>query len=260
MSVVPTWYPNKTTPVDNDSLWGYDSVWIANVNFLFSSIKNYLTNSITTTDIDEWDNLYYTETRVQWSPSLALKADKTKVLELDNTTPYVPTLSTHPATKGYVDGLVVPTKASQSEAVAGVNDTKFITPLTWLTAYWDVVPWTDFTYLESNTEATSNAGDFELVKEFQINKAGWYTVSYDLSSGTGVAVTARIRVNDIDVWILRSSSATYITFVENISLKTEDRLQIFVDSGSVTITARVRNFNAKYSLSAGIPAWIVTLN
>lgn len=106
-NIVPTSYANKATPVDSDSLWGYDSEWVANVNFLFSAIKNYLTSNITTSDIDEWTNLYYTEARVNNNTTVVNlwnnKADKSNVLEKNNTTAFTPTTNYHPATKLYVD-------------------------------------------------------------------------------------------------------------------------------------------------------------
>lgn len=109
-NIVPTSYDNKIDPiVDADSVWGYDSEWVANVNFLFSAIKSYLTSNITTSDITEWTNLYYTEARVTANTTVVDlwtdKADKSNVLELDNTTVYAPTLDYHPVTKLYADSM-----------------------------------------------------------------------------------------------------------------------------------------------------------
>jgi hypothetical protein len=53
--------------------------------------------------------------------AFGLKADKSDVLQLDNTTPYTPTASTHPATKGYVDGLAVRKLASGTKIVGDIS-------------------------------------------------------------------------------------------------------------------------------------------
>lgn len=62
-NIVPTNYSDKTTPIAWDKAWGYDSVWIANVNFTMSSIATYVIWAKTTTDLSEWTNLYYTDAR-----------------------------------------------------------------------------------------------------------------------------------------------------------------------------------------------------
>lgn len=128
MAIVPTSYANKATPVDNDSLWGYDSEWVANVNFLFSAIRNYILSGITTTNVSEWTNLYYTEARVSANSTVQSKADKSNVLELNNTTAYTPTEDTHPATKGYVDNASIPQVATDAEINEATNETKFVNP------------------------------------------------------------------------------------------------------------------------------------
>lgn len=55
---------------------------------------------------------YYT--KVQTDAFLLLKADKTNVLQLDNTALYIPTLEYHPATKKYVDDLLLPSAVAYS--------------------------------------------------------------------------------------------------------------------------------------------------
>jgi hypothetical protein len=63
--------------------------------------KNYVDNLVATKEsIDDND------------VKLLLKADKSNVLQLDNTTVYVPTLGYHPATKKYIDDAVIATGAA----------------------------------------------------------------------------------------------------------------------------------------------------
>jgi hypothetical protein len=59
------------------------------------------------------DTLAATKESIADSDSkLSLKADKANVLQLDNTTAYVPTLGYHPATKKYIDDAVIATGAA----------------------------------------------------------------------------------------------------------------------------------------------------
>ena len=106
-NIIPTNFWYKTTIVAWDSIFWYDSEWIANTNFLYSAVQTFVLNWLTTTDVTEWDNLYYTEARVTANTTVVwlwtTKADKTNVLELNNTTSYTPTADYHPATKKFVN-------------------------------------------------------------------------------------------------------------------------------------------------------------
>ena len=106
-----SWLPEKTTPISNDEvtiLDGADSnPDTQNKRSLLSSLWDGIFSNRTTTDIPEWTNLYYTEARVTANTTVVwlwnTKADKTNVLEKDNTTPFTPTADFHPATKKSVD-------------------------------------------------------------------------------------------------------------------------------------------------------------
>ena len=107
-NIFPTsYYPAKDILIDWDIVWGYDSAWIINRNFLLSAIKAYVLTGITTSEVAEGTNLYFTTTRVDTNATVvalwADKAAKTNVLELDNTTVFTPTADYHPSTKKYVD-------------------------------------------------------------------------------------------------------------------------------------------------------------
>ena len=164
MAIVPTWYFNKATPVDNDSLWGYDSEAVENKNFLFSAIQTYVLNWLTTTDVSEWTNLYYTDARVDANSTVTWKADKTNVIEKDSTTAYTPTLWTHPANKDYVDN-------------AGTN-------INWLTEEAWVANWDEFIYYNGSENVKV---DFEDLITAIKSEISWVEVMYTSLEQTSVS-------------------------------------------------------------------------
>lgn len=110
MSKKTTKLPQKTSIVSWDLLTWLDSE-DANLStkdkvFSVNNIWNRIFTDRSTTNLAEWTNLYYTEARVTANTTVVwlwnTKADKTNVLEKDNTTAYTPTLDYHPATKKFV--------------------------------------------------------------------------------------------------------------------------------------------------------------
>jgi len=63
VNIFPTSYTDKATPVAWDKVMGYDSVANTNNNITVGWIANATMASKTTTDLSEWTNLYYTDTR-----------------------------------------------------------------------------------------------------------------------------------------------------------------------------------------------------
>ncbi len=148
MSTFPTWYTDKTTLTAWDKVFWYDSEtgtpsidW--NKNFTLLSIYNYIISTISTTDVTEWDNLYYTEARVTANSTVVglwtnvnTRALKTNVLELDNTTSYTPTADYHPVTKKFLEDQPYPNAttsqkwvvelATDAEALAWTDETRYI--------------------------------------------------------------------------------------------------------------------------------------
>lgn len=102
----------KANPIWADLLTWLDSedsnVQTKNKNFLLSSLWSAIFWSRTTADVPEGTNLYYTDSRVDSNTTVTSKADKTNVLELNNTTPFTPTLQYHPVTKDYADTMTIP--------------------------------------------------------------------------------------------------------------------------------------------------------
>ena len=130
---------------DSDSL---DTEWNANVDkkIKLSSLSGYILWAWNTDSLEEWtDNLYYTDARVSSNSTVMSlwnnKADKSNVIEKNSTTPFTPTLWTHPANKDYVDN-------------AGTN-------ITWLTEEAWVANWDEFIYYNGSENVKV---DYEDVK------------------------------------------------------------------------------------------------
>lgn len=87
------------------------------------------------TSAKQWevgDNFMLTASKAvfdEYETALGDKADKTNVLELDNTDAFTPDADYEPATKKYVDDNIpdVPVKASSAEINTGTDDAKFAT-------------------------------------------------------------------------------------------------------------------------------------
>ena len=105
MTVFPTWYTDKGSADNTDKVWASDNSTNFNITVWEIGDRNFTDKS--TSDLSEGTNLFYTEDRVNWNVTVVglwnTKADKTNVLEKDNTTSFTPTQDFHPATKKYVD-------------------------------------------------------------------------------------------------------------------------------------------------------------
>jgi len=221
MSVVPTWYPNKAAPVDNDSLWGYDSEWVANANFTLLALLWYFTSNITTSDISEWTNLYYTEDRVTANSTVVwlgnTKADKTNVLELDNTDAYTPTADTHPATKGYVDNQWININwLTEESAIASWDELVFYDITAGanrkigydnlksnIFSEFSIVPWESIFY-ENNSTLFINTTNWEELDSKTFNTSWEYILEVTrYMNNTVWDIATRFLIN----WIVQDTSA-----------------------------------------------------
>lgn len=162
MSIFPTWYSTKSTPIWTDVVWSSDG--LTNFNLTVASIALYALTNSTTDNLTEWSvNKYYSDSLVDANSTVQSKADKTNVLEKDNTTPYTPTLPYHPVTKDYADNMTIPDAsetvkgkiqiADTSEANLWLDDTKAMTPKKVSDIYWKT--FTPFV-MSNNTEYTAN--------------------------------------------------------------------------------------------------------
>ena len=139
--------------------------------------------------------------------------------------------------------------ATNAETVTWTDTTRAVVPNAMRLAVANIEPWTTVTYATAPTERTSSLTSYTKIKEILINNTWFYTVEFDLKANVwwASAVNARVYVNAVAVWIVRSSSsATYATFSENFQVKFWDLVQLYFQT--VTWThAVVRNFNVKYA-------------
>lgn len=135
-NIFPTDYTTKVTPDWTDVVWSSDAV--TNFNLTIASIALYTLTNSTTDDLTEWStNKYYSDSLVDSNATVIWKADKTNVLEKDNTTVYTPTLPYHPVTKDYADNISVPDasetvkwivqRATDAEVTTATDITKYVT-------------------------------------------------------------------------------------------------------------------------------------
>lgn len=99
MTIFPTDYTDKWSADSTDKVWSSDGV--TNFNLTVDEIGNEVFTDRSTTNLTEGTNQYYTDAKVD--ARITWKANKTNVLELDNTTAFTPDADYEPATKKYVD-------------------------------------------------------------------------------------------------------------------------------------------------------------
>lgn len=189
-NIFPTNYTDKITLVAWDKVWGYDSEsatptidW--NKNFTLLAIYNYIISTITTSDISEWTNLYYTEARVTANTTVVWlwtdKADKTNVIEKDSTTAYTPTADYHPANKLYVDS-VSPTTTKWDIIVN--NWTSDIRLPVWLDSELLVVDSAEASGFKYTDPIVAFNRWADLLENIQVFGTFWYTGQTSTTLGT----------------------------------------------------------------------------
>ncbi len=205
-NIFPTNYDPKTTPDGTDVVWSSDAV--TNFNLTISSIALYTLTNATTDDLDEWSvNKYYTEARVDANSTVVSKANKSNVIEKDSTTPYTPTLDTHPVNKGYVDnawtninGLTEKTNLVDNDEFVIYDSVWLVNKKIWLDNLKQsmqdlfVFPWTTTTYFNSPANSDTPSTSYTDLKTYTATKTGIYRVSYSWSSFSGSS-DFRVNVN-----------------------------------------------------------------
>jgi len=201
---------NKTSPVANDVVPILDSEATdnnkKNKKTTFGSLWSAIFGSRTSDDIPEWTNsLYATEANLNDSATIQAlqnnKADKTNVLELDNTTAYTPTATYHPATKEYVDTRSLPDATTTQKGVAELATTsethnksvsdKIVTPnnliwntwwfkvsgvsAVWIEGGWYVTTW-NYVTISTQTIATLH---WQCTHPQFIFSVDWWNVTID---------------------------------------------------------------------------------
>jgi len=132
MTVFPTWYTDKTTPIAWDKLWGYDSVWVANVNISVWDIgtANFLARD--TDNLTEWTTNKYASTTNVNAAWATMNADTTLVGNayfLDDDT------------MAWDDA----TKVASQQSIKAYVDTKW-TDINWLTEEAGITDWDELMY------------------------------------------------------------------------------------------------------------------
>ena len=198
MTIFPTWYPDKWNADSTDKVWSSDGT--TNFNLTVDEIGTEVFTDRSTTNLSEGTNEYYTTAKV--TTDTAWKADKTNVLELDNTTAFTPTLDYHPATKKSVDDLI-----------SGV------TPV--------LIAWSDILYDEAGTTATTISGA-ELVKTITCGFSGTATFSRVHANNGTSDIVYTINKNDVQVFSTIISTANP-TLNTNFDMSAWDVFTFFVN-------------------------------
>lgn len=284
MSIFPTNYTDKITLVDWDKVLWYDSETATpnidwNKNFTLLAIYNYVLATITTSDIPEWTNLYYTEDRVNNNATVSSlnnnAALKSNVLELDNTTPYTPTLDYHPVTKKFLEDKPITQStttqiwgnkiATDSEAEIWTDTVKTITSKQLedkISAYSTFA--VNYPRVNaSNVVVFQDAwswGDKPYAKKKEIrywNFPWWWTIRVSFDLRTQVATEDRtmywrVYVNWVAVWAEHSTtSSSFTTFTDDIWVSANDLVQIYCTqtTSSWIWNGEIRNFQLFYDIN-----------
>ena len=269
MSKKTTDLPIKTTPVAADILTWLDSedsnLPTKDKWFTLSTLWTAVFWSNTTADIPEWSNLYYTEARVSANTTVTwlwtTKADKTNVLELDNTTAFTPDADYEPTPKKYVDDEIAANLniiATDAQSKDATQEMVSINPKQ-LLSNWIIV--SDTLIVSADTEAeidvTAWPWVFVKVKEIEMwNYVLWWTirVKFDLKwlDVGGDGAYWRIYIDWVSTWIRQETlSTTYVTFSEDFTLDwpinwTKVQLYISFDSWVSTTKVYAENFRIYY--------------
>jgi len=250
--VFPTNYTDKTTLVDWDKVFWYDSEsatpaidW--NKNFAMSAVANHTMSTKDTDDLSEWSNLYFTDARVTSNETVVDlwtdKADKTNVLELDNTTTYTPTADYHPATKKYVDDFPVPSasettewiveRLTQTEAFIWEDTTRYMNSVDINLIHANVWFVASDTLISSADTQQSVPWTAVYTKEKEIKAwyyPKWWTikVKFDIFGATWAATYGRVYKNWVAFWTEQVGSVwTWTTFSEDLAFTEWDLIQLY---------------------------------
>lgn len=162
-------FPTKTTPVWADKLTWLDSqtsnVSLQNKNFALSSLWSAIFWARTTTDIPEWSNLYYTNSRTL-AVAVGLDWDDTiNDVKTFTSSPIVPTPTTptQVANKAYVDAQSIPIDPLPEETVWDM-DVDFLVKSDWVSNEKVLVS----RYRASDAEATAGTNNKKFISAKQV--------------------------------------------------------------------------------------------
>ncbi len=267
MWIFPTNYPDKWSADSTNKIFASD--WVTNFNITVDEIWDENFSNRSTSDLVEWMNQYFTDIRVTNATQVQQnitdisgldsdKADKTNVLELDNTTVFTPDSDYEPATKKYVDDSWA-TFATDQEALEWTATDRVVSVKQVDDNYGVEIQWgTEYIMWEANTERATSSTTMILWKEIECRAWGNFRVSYESSSfQSGGSPSDRnnesqIYKNGVAFWTLNSNTAEYsspVTYTEDLTFADGDLIQLYyrrVDTWDVN--AVIRNMNVKYDL------------
>jgi hypothetical protein len=115
------------------------------------------------------------------------------------------------------------------------------------------------TLLANDTEATLyNITTYTKMKEDSMIAPGAYTISFDMKINGVDTAYGRIYINGVAVGTEQSTtSSSYVTFTENISVKTGDLVQIYSRASITLRTVYIRNFRMCGVISYGVGAVVL---
>jgi len=256
----PTDYPDKGSADSTDKIWSSD--WVTNFNITVDEIWTEVFTDRTTSNLAEWTNEYYTEAKVSANSTVVAlwndKADKTNVLELDNTISFTPDADYEPATKKYVDDeiannvLIIATDTQawdSTETTVAINPKQLLT--TWVIASDNLKASAD---TEWQTPIWPWVWTYTKYKEILFgNYVDWWTIriKFDIrnsDNNPNTTMFGRIYKNGSPVWTERTTtSSTYTTYSEDLTFAAWDLIQLYAKSDtSVWWFWYYRNFRIYY--------------
>lgn len=264
----PTSWINKTEKVlctirDTDTLTitrGFDgdtATTFDTWDFIYLNVVAAITEDIQDEVTSLWSRVTTNEGDID--DLEADKADKTNVLEKDNTTAYTPTSDYHPATKKFVEdqglninGLTTVTTIPDTaeipfyNPVSGVNEN--ITVENFTGSVWFIA--SDTIQQSADTERTSTwLATFTKFKEIEVSPlyiAGETArVTFDYKWTFWELDFRKNGVSQVVLWDTSTTSA-YISYSTDISLTASDTISIWLRWSWWGSSASVKNFRIKY--------------
>lgn len=238
-NIFPTNYTDKWSASASDKVWASDTVTNFNITVDEIGDRNFFDR--TTSNLLEWSNLYYTDTRVANAPAVSAiesdisdiqsdKADKTNVLELNNTTPYTPTADYHPATKKWVEDQPYPQASTTTEGIIEQattaeyitkTDTSKAPRIVDIWTYMPRTPWTTSSHISNaaypSTSYSTNSNTFTTVDSFVATTWGVYRVIFDIqwtgwnSAFHQILVNGNVQAEVTTSWSLIQDNIFHIT-------------------------------------------------
>lgn len=225
----------KTTPVDTDvfALWDTIRKKVTRAN-IKATLKTY------------FDTLYHTKN------ALRTGLTASQILTTD-----------WGGNEWYTALSLLPVVASDAEALAWTNETKFINPKQLsdvALAKWQTQKATASATLKysANTERSSATTTYIKVKEININVKWTIRVSFDLKQSWS-SWFWRVYINWSAVWIERNTtSTTYVNYSEDFTVNIWDLVQLYYKTwGSWTVF--IQNFRMSYDKTY-LADWVVITN